>query len=271
MKLTARDVAKLIDISAVQAPHGATEIRNLVRNAKEFHFMAVHVLPCWVTFLKELLADSPDILIGAPVGFPSGAHRTEIKVAEARLLLQDGVQEMDMMLNVGKLRSGEYRYCEEEIRAVVREAADVPVKVILEVHYLSRDQLKKACEAVHQRGGRLRQDGHRLGRERRHPRRGAVHHFIRRRGHQGEGRGQHPQPRNAGEDAQDGSVAVRHQPQFLDGDCPGGGGAARGGGRGMSAHAISRTIIAYDLGTGGAKASLYQVDGTCLASTFVSL
>jgi deoxyribose-phosphate aldolase len=146
MKLTARDVAKLIDISAVQAPHGATEIRNLVRNAKEFHFMAVHVLPCWVTFLKELLVDSPDILIGAPVGFPSGAHRTEIKVAEARLLLQDGVQEMDMMLNVGKLRSGEYHYCEEEIRAVVREAADVPVKVILEVHYLSRDQLKKACE-----------------------------------------------------------------------------------------------------------------------------
>ncbi len=146
MKLTARDIAKLIDISAVQAPHGAAEIRDLVANAREFHFMAVHVLPCWVTFLKELLADSPDILIGAPVGFPAGAHRTEIKVAEARLLLQDGVQEMDMMLNVGKLRSGEYRYCEEEIRAVVDTAGDVPVKVILEVHYLSRDQLKKACE-----------------------------------------------------------------------------------------------------------------------------
>ena len=146
MKLTARDVAKLIDISAVQAPHGAAEIRALVDNAKEFHFMAVHVLPCWVTFLKELLSDSPDILLGAPVGFPSGAHRTEIKVAEARLLLLDGVQEMDMMLNVGKLRSGEYRYCEEEIRAVVQTAAEVPVKVILEVHYLSRDQLKKACE-----------------------------------------------------------------------------------------------------------------------------
>ena len=146
MKLTAPDVAKLIDISAVQAPHGAAEIRNLVGNAKEFHFMAVHVLPCWVTFLKELLADSPDILIGAPVGFPSGAHRTEIKIAEARLLLQDGVQEMDMMLNVGKLRSGEYVYCEEEIRAVVQAAGQMPVKVILEVHYLNRDQLKKACE-----------------------------------------------------------------------------------------------------------------------------
>ena len=111
MKLTAGDVAKLIDISAVQAPHGAAEIRTLVGSAREFHFMAVHVLPCWVTYLKELLADSPDILIGAPVGFPSGAHLTEIKIAEARLLLKDGVQEMDMMLNVGKLRSGEYAYC----------------------------------------------------------------------------------------------------------------------------------------------------------------
>jgi deoxyribose-phosphate aldolase len=147
MMLTARDVAHLIDISAVQAPHGASEIRELVRNAREYGFIAVHVLPCWVPFLKELLALSDDILIGSPVGFPSGAHRTEIKIAEAKLLIADGVQEMDMMINVGKLRSGEYAYCEEEIRSVVRAAGSVPVKVIIEVHYLSRDQIKKACEA----------------------------------------------------------------------------------------------------------------------------
>jgi len=147
MTLSPRDVAQLIDISAVQAPHGAGEIRALVESAKKHHFIAVHVLPCWVTFLKGLLAGSSDILIGAPVGFPGGAHRTEIKVAEAKLLLQDGVQEMDMMLNVGKLRSGEQAYCEEDIRAVVRAAGDVPVKVIIEVHYLDRDQMKRACEA----------------------------------------------------------------------------------------------------------------------------
>lgn len=146
MRLTMRDIARMIDISAVQAPHGAAEIRECVRGAKEYHFVAVHVLPCWVTFLKELLADRPDIMLGAPVGFPAGAHRTEIKVAEAKLLIQDGVQEMDMMLNVGKLRSGEYGYCEQEIRAVVQAAGDVPVKVILEVHYLNRDELKRACE-----------------------------------------------------------------------------------------------------------------------------
>lgn len=147
MKLTARDVARLIDISAVQAPHGAAEIRGLVASAKEYRFVAVHVLPCWVPFLKELLSDSPDILIGAPVGFPGGAHRTEIKVAEAKLLIRDGVQEMDMMLNVGKLLSGDQRYCEDDIRCVVQAAGSVPVKVILEVHYLGREELKRACEA----------------------------------------------------------------------------------------------------------------------------
>ena len=146
MTLTARDVAQLIDISAVQAPHGAAEIRGLVDNAKKHHFIAVHVLPCWVSFLRDLLAGSPDILIGAPVGFPGGAHRTEIKTAEAKLLVQDGVREMDMMLNVGKLRSGQYDYCLEDIRAVVCAAGEVPVKVILEVHYLDTDQLKRACE-----------------------------------------------------------------------------------------------------------------------------
>jgi deoxyribose-phosphate aldolase len=147
MKLTSRDVAQLIDISAVQAPHGEAEIRDLVASARQYHFVAVHVLPCWVPFLRGLLAGS-DIMIGAPVGFPGGAHRTEIKAAEARLLVEDGVQEMDMMLNVGKLRSGEYQYCEDDIRAVVRAAGAVPVKVILEVHYLDRDQMRRACEAA---------------------------------------------------------------------------------------------------------------------------
>ena len=54
MELTARDIARLIDISAVQTPHGENEIRELVKYAKEYKFVAVHVLPCWVTFLKEM-------------------------------------------------------------------------------------------------------------------------------------------------------------------------------------------------------------------------
>jgi deoxyribose-phosphate aldolase len=106
----------------------------------------VYALPCWITFLRELLANSLDILVGAPVGFPSGGNCTEIELAEAKLVVRDGAQELDMVVNVGKLRSGAYRYCEDEIRSVVEVAGGRPVKVILEVHYLDRDQVKKACE-----------------------------------------------------------------------------------------------------------------------------
>ena len=146
MKLTAKDIARMIDVSAVRAPHGEAEIRELVQHARQYPFAAVHVLPCWVSYLKKLLAGSTDTRIGAPVGFPSGAHRTEIKLAEAKLLLEDGVEELDLMLNVGMLRSGRHQYVEDEVRAIVQTARGIPVKVILEVCYLTPDEIKKACE-----------------------------------------------------------------------------------------------------------------------------
>jgi deoxyribose-phosphate aldolase len=146
MLLTPRDLARMIDISAVRAQHGEREIRDMVERAKEHRFIAVHVLPCWVSFLRSLLEGEKDILIGAPVGFPGGAHTTRTKVVEAEQLLADGVQEMDMMLNVGMLRSGRVEYVEKDIRAVVEAAGSVPVKVILEVHHLDSDEIKRACE-----------------------------------------------------------------------------------------------------------------------------
>jgi deoxyribose-phosphate aldolase len=146
MKLSARDVARLIDISAVQAPHGSVEITDMARAAREYHFIAVHVQPCWVSFLRKELADTPDVLLGGPVGFPAGGSCTETKIFEAKQLVRDGVQELDMMLNVGKLRSGEIKYCEDEIRSIVNAVKPVPVKVIIEVHYLNQEQIRHACE-----------------------------------------------------------------------------------------------------------------------------
>jgi deoxyribose-phosphate aldolase len=146
MLLTPEKLARLIDISAVQAQHGEREILEMVRRAKEYRFVAVHVLPAWVPFLRAQLEGERDILLGAPVGFPSGGHTTAVKVAEARGLIVDGVAELDMVLNVGKLRSGQLAYVEEDIRAVVDAAEKLPVKVILEVHHLSPDEIKRACE-----------------------------------------------------------------------------------------------------------------------------
>jgi deoxyribose-phosphate aldolase len=155
MLLTPTSLARLIDVSAVRAEHGEREIREVVERAREHRFIAVHVLPCWVPFLKELLAGEKDILIGSPVGFPGGAHTTSTKVAEAKQLLADGVQEMDMVLAVGKLRSGRYDYVEQDIRAVVEAAGDVPVKVILEVHYLTAEEIKRACQCAIQAKARF--------------------------------------------------------------------------------------------------------------------
>lgn len=142
--LTYRQIANMIDISTVQAPDGASEIRELIAYANDYGFGAVHVLPAWVSFTRSLL-ESGAALLGAPVGFPSGGHHTRIKVEEARQLVSDGVDELDMMLNVGKLRSGEFDYVLEEIRAVVA-AVDVPVKVILETHYLTPAEMQKGSQ-----------------------------------------------------------------------------------------------------------------------------
>ena len=111
MLLTSEKLARLIDISAVQAQHGEREILELVRRAKEHRFVAVHVLPSWVGFLKAQLAGRarhPDRRAGRlPVG-----RRTPPRSRWPRpgCLIADGVQELDMVLNVGKLRSGEHDY-----------------------------------------------------------------------------------------------------------------------------------------------------------------
>lgn len=145
-ELKSEDIARLIDVSTVRTAHGEADIRQLVTYAQEYRFISVHALPCWVSLLSDLLSADADIYVGAPVGFPSGAHKTNTKLIEAEQLLADGVQEMDLMMNIGMLRSGRLNYVEDEIKAIVQIAGDVEVKVILEVHCLSDDEIKKACE-----------------------------------------------------------------------------------------------------------------------------
>ncbi len=143
--LSSREIASMIDISAVQTPHGEAEIRELVNVASQFGIGAVHVLPAWVTFARTLLADTPHIALGAPVGFPSGGNHTRIKYEEAQQVIADGVSEFDMMLNVGKLRSGDDDYVRTELQTVI-QSVRVPAKVILETHYLNDDEIRRACQ-----------------------------------------------------------------------------------------------------------------------------
>ena len=87
--------------------------------------------------------------MGSPVGFPSGGHKTAVKLLEAEQLIDDGVQEMDIVMNVGRLKSGEYDYVLNDIKAIVDFAEKrVMTKVIIEINCLSDDEIKRACELV---------------------------------------------------------------------------------------------------------------------------
>lgn len=147
-QLNRRELARMIDVSAVQAYHGERDVRYVAEIARKNDFIAVHSLPAWTALLSRLLRDRPDIMVGAPVGFPAGGHTTETKEFEARRLIDDGVQEMDVMMNLGKLKSGENDYVLDELQAIRDVAAGIPMKVIIETPYLSSEELVRASRIV---------------------------------------------------------------------------------------------------------------------------
>jgi len=141
-------MARLIDLSAVQATNTEADVRHCAALATHYRIISVHVLPCWTRFLSTLLPEQgrADVMIGGPVGFPGGAHATDIKVQEVRQLIADGAREVDMVVNIGKVLSGDYDYVRQNLRRMVEVAAPVPAKVILETHYLNEQQIRTLCE-----------------------------------------------------------------------------------------------------------------------------
>ncbi|HOO55519.1 MAG TPA: deoxyribose-phosphate aldolase [bacterium] len=152
MNLTEKDIAGMIDFSGVAGGLGEDYVEMLAREAVAHRFKGVIVMPCYMKKLGGLLAGQDDILPGTVVGFPSGAGTTGTKVFEAKQCVSDGAEELDMVINVGALRSGAYGYCRDEVAAVVDSAGGKTVKVILETHYLADDEVKRGCEICAEAG-----------------------------------------------------------------------------------------------------------------------
>jgi deoxyribose-phosphate aldolase len=145
-KLTAQNLAEMVDLSAVRADVAENELKSLAESAIRYHCKCVYVMPCYIPLIRELLPSDSGVYVGGTVGFPSGADTTRIKVEQAKMRVKEGCDELDMVINVGMLKSKRYSYVKEDIRAVTAEAQGKPVKVILEVTYLNRDEIKKGCE-----------------------------------------------------------------------------------------------------------------------------
>ena len=148
---TPYEIARMIDISAVRADSTLDEVRKVADAAKKYSFICAFALPCFTGELVQLLRDRNDIMVGGVSGFPSGADTTEIKVATAKQMLSLGVNEVDMVINIGALKSGRYDLVRDDIRAVV-DACSVPVKSILEVAYLTDDEIRIASRLAVEAG-----------------------------------------------------------------------------------------------------------------------
>ena len=145
--LTPEVLAKYFDQTLLKAYASEDDFRDFCAQSAEYHFKMVAINSAPVKTCKKFLADS-DVLVGAAIGFPLGQTTVENKVHETKQAIDDGADEIDYVINIGALKSGNLAYIEEEMRAIVsvcREAGKT-VKVIFENCYLTDAEKRALCE-----------------------------------------------------------------------------------------------------------------------------
>jgi deoxyribose-phosphate aldolase len=138
-------LASLIDHTLLKPDATRSEIEQLCREAGQYCFASVCVNPSWVPVSRELLSGS-GVKVCTVIGFPSGAHAPDVKAYETLRAVQQGAEEVDMVINIGALKSKDYALVEQDIRGVVQAAGkNTVVKVILETALLTRDEKVMGC------------------------------------------------------------------------------------------------------------------------------
>ena len=136
---------KYIDHTILKATASSTDVQKLCEEAIEHEFYSVCVNGCYVADAKHLLQGT-DVKVAAVVGFPLGAMTTAAKVFEAKEAVENGAGEIDMVINIAKLKDGEFEFVENEIRQIKEAIGDNVLKVIIETCYLTDEEKVKACE-----------------------------------------------------------------------------------------------------------------------------
>lgn len=144
---TYRDIAKMLDHSLLQPVLTDADLEKGCKLAKAYDVATVCIKPYAVAAAKEWLAGS-DVGVCTVIGFPHGSHLTKIKVLEAQAAMADGATELDMVVNIGKVKTGDWDYVKKDIDEVVDAAhrGNARVKVIFENSMLDTAQKIKLCE-----------------------------------------------------------------------------------------------------------------------------
>ena len=120
-------IARMIDLSCVQANSSIEEITEVAAFAIKYNCICTFALPAHTPLLIDLVKDYPQILVGGVVGFPDGGATTKGKVAEAQELIEMGVNELDMVINIAWLKNGQFDLVLNDIQSVVTAAGKIPV------------------------------------------------------------------------------------------------------------------------------------------------
>jgi len=147
----AKNIAAIIDHTALKPEATPADIEKLCQEAKTYGFAAVCVNPTYVKMCSELLAGS-HVAVASVVGFPLGASTIQMKSAETSEAVENGANEIDMVIPVGRLKSGDYDHVRRDIQAVVSAASGKLVKVIIEAALLTDDEKVIACQIAQQAG-----------------------------------------------------------------------------------------------------------------------
>lgn len=142
---------KYIDHTLLKPDASQEQIMNLIEEATEHDFASVCVNPTWVAFAAQALKGT-DVKVCTVIGFPLGANTPEVKAFEAEDAIQNGADEIDMVINIGALKSQDYELVEKDIRAVVEAAKGTLVKVIIETCLLTEDEKVKSCQLAQEAG-----------------------------------------------------------------------------------------------------------------------
>lgn len=145
------ELASKIDHTLLKADATEAAILKICDEAKEYHTASVCVNSCWANTVKNALRGS-EVMTCCVVGFPLGAMSIMGKAVETMKAVEDGADEIDMVINVGRAKAGDWNYVYKDIKAVVSAAGDSKVKVILETCLLTDEEKVEACRAAKKAG-----------------------------------------------------------------------------------------------------------------------
>lgn len=141
------ELNQYIDHTLLKADSTQSQIDTILAEAKKYNFASVCLNPTWVSYAADALKDS-DVKVCTVIGFPLGANTSAVKAFETKNAVENGADEVDMVINIGRAKDGDFAYVEEDIKAVVEASGDKLVKVIIEACLLTDDEKVKACLAA---------------------------------------------------------------------------------------------------------------------------